>query len=468
VDYDAIILGWTIAAKEAAHEASRRGLRALVLPRAVPGGSPGGHSRWYGSALHRMREGIARIAKHRAGGSEGDGRPGSPDLDASAEAEDADAQWLEALRAAGVDVDETPGARFESSCSIRTASGSLYRSPLIVVATGDRPRRPARFEFDDRVVCDSRSGMPNGSIPRSVLVIGAESAGCEIACLFAALGSSVTVIDRRQRCLRFVDRDVIELLYARMQQLGIDLILSEWLSDVSVRSEGTAPHARVTLESGRVEVCERVIVAAGTVPHCAGLGLSTAGVHTDDLGFIIADDEGRTSQPGVHAAGSVVSGLMEQGEAHQGRRVVRAALGIDDPVTQPVPLLIRTIPEIAMVGMTSEACLRLDVPFVAAAVPLEDEASSDPDVGRRGLLKLVVDGVRGGLLGVHAIGPLAAEIIHLGAWIMRTGGTVHELANTVFCTPSLSEAYRAAAIQCLMEMAEPTEGASTAEESRRW
>lgn len=475
MELDVIVLGWTYAAREAALEAARRDARVLLVPDAAErypmhsGSDPAWESmavatrvasasleldhlrRMTPCAATRNDTSMERVFRSV--------RSLASRIDASARAK---------LEARGVLVMPDVGVKFESATRLRSRSGDVLTAPVIILATGDRPRRPSRFVFDERVVFDPWTVLLAEGIPRSMVVVGGESIGCQTACLFAALGTTVTIIDRRQRCLRYVDRDVLERLHARMQSAGIELILGECLSSLEVCDPSGERHVRAHLTSGRVEICDRLVVAAGSAPNCRGLDLEAAAILVDEQGFVQVDERGRTSQPGVYAAGGVVSGLGAMGEAQFGRAVVREAMGIGEDLVQVVPIGIQTIPEIAMVGVTDEVCERLDVPWVSGMADLEDWQLDADSSLPGGLLKLVVHRKTGEVLGVHVIGRGAHEIIHLGTWIVQVGGRLTDIARIPFCTGSVSDAYRRAAIACVEEMGDAPGPPSSPPEARRW
>lgn len=456
--FGAIILGRTRAADEAAFEAARNGIPALLMPEA---GHEGGSDPMpeEGEQVAQFQDAIARSVETGAWATNGSGSRTGDSALSTIRRTLGEFNLLRSdrrthrLEQAGVVIDRSSSVALRPEGGISTGSGDLHDAPVIVVATGDRPRRPRRFAFDDEIICDARSILRIDRRPRTLLVIGADSAGCEIACLFAALGSTVTIVDRRSRSLRYVDRDLLEVLHTHMRAMGIDLVLDESIEDVTVHRACREPHATVRLGSGRVEICDRIVVVAGSEPACAGLGLDRAGVAVDENGFVVVDEFGRTSRPGVYAAGAVVSCLGGYAEAQQGRLAIRDALALARVVEQPVPLTIHTIPEIAMIGITEEVCTRLDVPHVTATVSFDEITWGQVRNGPGGLLKIVARRGTGEILGVQVIGRDARDLIHLGGLVMRQAGTLEQLADTIFSSTSASEAYWVAAIRGIERLA---------------
>ena len=340
-------------------------------------------------------------------------------------------------------------ATFLSDNRVLVGSGDVREAQIIVIACGSRPRRPERFSFDGRVICDQWSIVHFEQMPRSLLVVGAESVGCQFACLFAAVGAKVALLDRRVRMLRYVDRDIIEVLHRRMQALGIDVVLHETIETLDVYDHNGEPHAIARLGSGRIEKFERVLIAAGECSNVDTLGLEHTDIKIDDLGFIVIDDRFRTTRRGVYAIGGAISNTPIGAGPQQGRAAMQHAMGVESEVAPDWPITIYSIPEISMVGLTQEMCEHLEIPQVEGRARFEDLLSGQIRGDHEGMLKLVVSQQNRRLLGVHLIGSCARELVQIGVSIMRQGESVDVLANGAFSEPSLSEAYRNAALDCL-------------------
>lgn len=440
MERDVVVLGSSRAACEAALEAARLGLRTLLVPASAAAFETARlqPTQCFFLAKEALRS-VPAVPAVSSGGLE-------------AVIEQLDQLHLsraeEQLASAGVEIDRRPYAKLAHGPVVHLSEGTTCAADFVVVATGARPRRPDRFPFDDRVVCDSESALRFDVLPRSMLVIGAEATGCEMACLFASLGCGVTVVDRRSRCLRYVDRDLLEQLHFRMQRLGIEIVLSEGVQSIEVLGSGGDAHAIVALESGRSEICDRVAIVAGLAPDHRSLGLEEIGVEVDASGFIQSDEWGRTACPGVLAAGTVVANLPASAEGVHGRRVVMAATtGVPD-ADQPCPVTIDTTPAVAMVGLTREMCVRLDVPVVEALGGFGPFCRDDEGLWRReGTLKLVANEASGEILGVHAIGCDARDVIQLGSWLVHHRASVQDVAEAGFSAHSSSEAYWKAAVR---------------------
>ena len=455
--HDAIVIGSDEAAFAAALEGSKHGLDVLL----IDDGSLCSDSlvRRRSLSMHHLREAVVRSADfHQVFDIRSRAlRLRDVHLNTLAkkvqEVGEAQNRALRhRLSSNGVRVVHSGPARLLSGNRVLMGSCDVREAPIIVIASGSRPRRPGRFPFDGRVVCDPWSIVHFEHVPRNVLIVGAETIGCEFACLFASLGTTVTLLDRRGQMLRYVDRDVIEILHRRMQALGIDVVLNETLEALDIDESAGGPDAVVRLGNGRVEKCERVLIVAGERANVKALGLEEAGIAKDSLGFIITDGHYHTSQPGVFAVGGAISDTSVRAGPQQGRAAMRYALGVEDEMASDWPITIYSIQEIAMVGLTQEMCERLEIPHVVGLARYENLLCSQIRGDREGLIKLVASRQDRRLLGVHLIGSCARELVQIGASVLRQEGPVNVLADAVFSEPSLSEAYGSAARDCLDQL----------------
>lgn len=335
----------------------------------------------------------------------------------------------------------------------------------MVICAAGRPRRPAELPFDDRIVCDSDS-LGLGTWPRSVLVLGAEGDGCELACLYALLGSQVTLIDRRSRMLRYFDHDIVAVLHKSMQRMGIETVLGEWPAEL-VTPRGSS-HCVAHLESGRSASWERVIVALGRVGCGADLDLESAKVETDPLGLVVTGESYRTSARGVYAAGDAISrAVPSAGSALEGRAAMREALGLDSELMREQPIVIGSAPELAMAGLSAAMCRQLEVPHVVGTarydqlLPLRIAGESE------GLLKLVVGRADRSVLGVQMVGAAARDLAQLSVALISRE-PVDRLAS-LGLSPSRASLFGLAAIECIEQLArsEPAPKAHRAPPSSR-
>ncbi len=446
MDADLIVLGATAGGCAAALEARRLGRRVLLVE--DPCGD-GGTSFGPRSAYDQLVLGAAARSLSEWG-SLPDERRHTERLFERARA--AIAGYLSRLRRqlenAGVEI-VSGRAEFVSPSEIALSTGDTWESGIVVVATGSIPRKPERFPFDGALVCDPGALLTRpGGIQRA-LVVGAEGTGCEVATIVAAAGVSVALLDRRSRLLRSVDREIRERLHAGFQDRGVEVILNEGIVDIEARLHKSGNHVVVRMESGRVDHCDCVVIAAGEVPATGGIHIDRSLADTDPRGFVIADEWGRTSRPGVFAVGRVSAfDAGTSAEWCQGRLAALTAIGADGCPGDVLPTTWRTVPLIASVGLTDEACEMLDVPFVTGKAEYADTLWANLNGMSDGLVK-IVSAPDGGLLGAHVIGQRASEVIDLAGQLLRGGETLSEIAGVASSSGGIGEIFRLAAADAL-------------------
>ncbi|MFO0691896.1 MAG: Si-specific NAD(P)(+) transhydrogenase [Myxococcota bacterium] len=346
-----------------------------------------------------------------------------------------------------------PGsASFVSPRRIRIANRDgeqIVEADHVVIATGSRPRRPEEMPFDDHVIVDSDTLLDLDSIPKSLAVIGSGVIGCEYATVFAMLGTRVTIVDRREKLLRDLDADILDHLRHSMFSMGIRVLMPERISGVRIETQKRHQEGVVYLESGRTVRAERVLVAAGRVANVDALDLARAGVQTSESGLIKVDTCFRTEVENVYAVGDVI-GLpaLASTSMHQGRLAVLHAMGRPCPATSTLPVAIYTIPEISSVGRTEEQCRAEEIPY-EIGIARTNETPRGQIVRDEGVLKLIFRRDTREILGVHMIGASASELIHVGLMLVQMKGTLDDVQGAVFNYPTLSEAYRIAALDGL-------------------
>ena len=316
----------------------------------------------------------------------------------------------------------------------------------IVIATGTKPRRPKDFEFDNEVILDSNGILYMERLPKSLAVVGGGVIGCEYGSMFATLGVDVTIIEARPAILGFVDRELQETLAYQLRRRGVTLLLNEKVVKCRRSPDGRA----VTfLESGKRVVSEVLLVSAGRVGNVEELGLDQVGItHDAEVGKIQVNEHFQTSVPNIYAVGDITGiGNLASTAIEQGRRAACHALKLDDPFPNfPVPWGIFTIPEIAMVGRTESQLTADRIPYETGVCRFEELERGKILGENEGMLKILFDRNSLQLLGVHVIGESSAELIHIGQMAMALQADLHFLMHQVFTYPSLSQAYKIAAL----------------------
>lgn len=320
----------------------------------------------------------------------------------------------------------------------------------IVIASGTKPARPAGVEFDEDRVLDSDGILDLKFIPASMVVVGAGVIGIEYASMFAALGTKVTVVEKRANMLEFCDPEIIEALKFHLRDLAVTFRFGEEVTAVDVGSSGTL----TTLASGKQIPAETVMYSAGRQGQTDHLDLPNAGLEADNRGRIFVDDNYQTKVDHIYAVGDVIGfPALAATSMDQGR--LAAYHAFDEPchaMTELQPIGIYSIPEVSYVGATEVDLTKDAIPYEVGVSRYRELARGQIAGDSYGMLKLLVstDDLR--LLGVHIFGTNATEMVHIGQAVMGCGGTIEYLVDAVFNYPTFSEAYKVAALDVMNKL----------------
>jgi NAD(P) transhydrogenase len=329
--------------------------------------------------------------------------------------------------------------------SRRTLSGDV-----IVIATGSRPRTPPNVPVDHEHVLDSDSILSLAYLPDSLVVLGAGVIACEFATIFAALGVKVTVIDKAERPLAFLDAEITERFLREFESLGGRFLGRRALRKVEF--DGVCGVV-TELDDGQRVASEKVLCALGRVAQVAGLALDQAGLAVNERGTLDVDEHCRTRVAHIYAVGDVIGPpALAATSMEQGRRAVRHALRMPAlRASATTPVGIYTIPEMASVGATEAQARERHGSALVGRAKFEELARGQINGDQAGLLKLVCDPGGGQVLGAQIIGDGATELIHIAQLAIATQQEVDVFLDNVFNFPTFAEAYLVAALDVLAQ-----------------
>jgi NAD(P) transhydrogenase len=345
-------------------------------------------------------------------------------------------------------------AAFEDPHTIRVASDHgepvVLQGDHILIATGSSPSHPPGFPFGCREVYDSDTILEIHRLPQTMAVIGGGVIGSEYASTFAALGATVHLIDRRDQLLAFLDREISRALAAAMEKNGI---VFHWKD--AVRSYTPTPSDRIglVLESGEEIDVDTVLIASGRKSNVESLNLAAAGVVTAERGLISVDDRFRTAVPHILAAGDVIGfPALASTSSQQARHAVRCVFQPDTPggSLRLLPAGVYTIPEVSMLGETEESLHSAGVEYIVGHGSYYASARGRIIGDSDGFLKLIFRKGDMKLLGVHAIGEQATDLIHIGLIALLAGLSVEVFDEACFNIPTLGVLYKSAALQAMI------------------
>ncbi|QFY41537.1 dihydrolipoyl dehydrogenase [Candidatus Methylospira mobilis] len=315
-----------------------------------------------------------------------------------------------------------------------------------IIAVGSRAVKIPGFPYEDPRLMDSAGALELADIPAKLLVVGGGIIGLEMANVYHALGSKVTVVELSDQLIPGCDKDLVKPLHQRIQKQYENIRLETKVSRIEARPEGLLAFFEGA-GAPESELFDRVLVAVGRNPSGKTIAAEKAGVHVDERGFIPVDDRQRTSVPHIFAIGDVVGNPMLAHKAtHEGKVAAEVIAGKPSAFQAlTIPSVAYTDPEIAWMGQTEVQLVQQGIAFEKGAFPW---AASGRAIGigrREGITKLLCDKESGRILGAGMVGPNAGELIAEAVLALEMGADAEDIALTVHPHPTLSETFAFAA-----------------------
>lgn len=340
--------------------------------------------------------------------------------------------------------------------SRRDGGEATVQADAVILATGSSWPNLPLFPIDGKQIITSKEALDLTVIPASLLIIGGGVEGCEFASLYSGIGTQVTLVEMMTRILPLEDEEIASFMERELKKRGVTIQTGTTVEKLD-RSSGTV---KAILKDGTVIEAEKLLVSVGRGFNSKGIGLEKAGVQVGKRGEILVNDRLQTNVPGIYAIGDVVGkAMLAHVASAQGKVAVENIMGHPREIAyNVVPAGIFTLPEIGRVGLTEQQARER-----SAKLGLKPE--TDVKIGRfryaglgkaqgtgeiAGLFKIIVDARNGAILGVHIVGPHAADLVHEAALAMQLGATATAVAEMIHAHPTLAEG--------MMEAAEDVEG----------
>ncbi len=334
-------------------------------------------------------------------------------------------------------------AQFESSNMVRLhdAEVSHIKFKHAIIATGSHPIAFPGTEFKPGGrIMSSTGALSLADVPQTLLIIGGGYVGLELGTVYAALGSRVSLVELEDRLLLGVDRDLVEPLGRRLENIFETISLQTKVASMQANDNGVD----VTLE-GDVEKPEqrfdRVLVAIGRRASSQDIGLETTKVELDEKGFIKVDEQQRTTDEHIFAVGDVAGGLML---AHKATREGKVAAEViaGEPAAfdvRAIPAVVYTDPQIAWCGLTEEEARKENTPVKVQRFPWKFSGRATTMGAPEGLTKIIADPQSGRILGVGIVGRDTEGLISEGVLAIEMGALAEDMALSIHPHPTLSE-----------------------------
>lgn len=346
-----------------------------------------------------------------------------------------------------------------NAVAIKTAEGKEEKHEAkkgIVISTGSRVKGLPQIglELNRKTVISSDEALLLEKAPKSMAVIGAGAVGCEMADVFNAFGTEVTLLEVMPNILPLEDAEVSQALARVFKKRGMNVLASAKIGNVKVGKDSVSMNVESNGAKADLKV-DVVLVAAGRAPVVEGAGLKEAGVQLTERGFIKIDKQFRTTAKNVYAIGDVVGAPML---AHKGSRegvaLAEQLAGHDGhPVNYDnIPNATYCHPEVASVGLTEQQCKEKKLEYKVGKFPFSANGRARTSGETDGFVKIIRDAKYGEILGAHIIGPHATELIHELVVARENEYTVEEVDLAVHAHPTLSEAVAEAALDSMGRM----------------
>jgi dihydrolipoamide dehydrogenase len=318
----------------------------------------------------------------------------------------------------------------------------------VIVATGSNARALPGVAFDEERILSNDGALRIPTVPRKLGVIGAGVIGLEMGSVWRRLSAEVTILEALPEFLGAVDTQIAREALKAFTRQGLKIELGVRIGSVTADGKGVTVAYTDAKGGEQSAVFDRLIVSIGRSPNTVGLNAAAVDLALDERGFVVVDDECRTSLPNVWAVGDVVRGPMLAHKAEEeGVAVAERIAGQHGHVNfNTVPWVIYTSPEIAWVGQTEQQLKAAGRAFKAGTFPFSANGRARALGDTTGMVKFLADAQSDEILGVHIVGPMASELIAEAVVAMEFRASSEDIARICHAHPSLSEATKEAAL----------------------
>jgi NAD(P) transhydrogenase len=318
------------------------------------------------------------------------------------------------------------------------------KANFFVIATGSKPRNPNNVPFDDEVILDSTRLLGLETVPKSMIVLGGGIIGSEYASFFAALGTEVTIIDKKDHILPLLDAEIGTHLQTALTDIGMKFLGNKEPQEIA----RVGDRAFVCCTDGTTLQGDVLLYALGRIANVESLQIENAGIKLNPNGYIPVNALFQTIVSHIYAAGDVIGGpSLASTSMEQGRLAARHAFGAQTHhFPSFYPIGIYTIPEISSCGYTEEELKELGFRYEVGRAYYYEIARSHIVGSNTGMFKILFHADTLELLGIHVIGRGATEVIHIGQVAKSFNAKIDYFIDQVFNYPTYAEGYRVAAL----------------------
>ncbi|MEY3190817.1 MAG: dihydrolipoyl dehydrogenase [Pseudomonadota bacterium] len=334
-----------------------------------------------------------------------------------------------------------------NTVDVETAEGvKTIRFDQAIIAAGSRPTKIPVFPHDDPRLWDSTDALQLTEIPKKLLIVGGGIIGLEMATVYHAMGSEISIVELMDQIIPGCDKDLVTPLARRIKKQYKNIWLETRVTSIEARQEGL----KVSLEgknSPESELFDAVLVAVGRKPNGLMIGAELAGINVNEQGFILVDKQQRTNVNHIFAIGDIVGNPMLAHKAvHEGKVAAEVTAGHKaqfDALT--IPSVAYTDPEIAWMGLTENQAKQEGIEYDKASFPWAASGRSLCLGRKEGLTKILCEKETGKLLGAGMVGTNAGELISEAVLALEMGADAEDISLTIHPHPTLAETFGFAA-----------------------
>lgn len=350
-----------------------------------------------------------------------------------------------------IDVHHGMGAFVDShTISVTPLKADPYNlaAKHVIIATGSKPNTLPFIEIDKKRIITSTEALSLAKLPKSMVVIGGGVIGLELGSVYARLGTEVTVIEYMDSLIASMDRTLGKELLRSLKKLGIKFHLKTGVKEVKAAGRSVTIKADNKKGEELTFKAEYCLVSVGRKPFTNGLNLEAAGITTDERGMIPVDETLRTTQPHIFAIGDVIKGAMLAHKAEEEGVFVAEIINGEHPHIDYnlIPGVVYTWPEVASVGRTEEQLKAEGVNYKVGSFPFKASGRARASMDTDGLVKVLAHSESDEILGVHMIGPRAADMIAEAVVAMEFRASAEDISRMSHAHPTYTEALKEAAL----------------------
>lgn len=340
---------------------------------------------------------------------------------------------------------------FVSSTKIKVEGDKETReieADKIIIATGSKPASLPNIAIDKDRIITSTEALSLKDLPKSMVVIGGGVIGLELGSVYARLGTEVTVVEYAKSILPTMDGTMGKELAKSLKKLGVKVLTGHQVTGATNKGKSVVVTAKDKKGEDISFDADYCLVAIGRKPYTDKLGLENVGIKTDDRGRIETNDHLQTNVPNIYAIGDVVKGAMLAHKAEEEGVFVAEVMAGQKPHMDYnlIPGVVYTWPEVASVGKTEEQLKEAGVNYKSGSFSFKASGRARASMDTDGLIKVLADSETDEILGVHMVGPRAADMIAEAVVAMEFRASAEDIGRICHAHPTFTEALKEAAL----------------------